>query len=118
MVKPGRDAICSTHPSGGSVFHTVAHNLQVLGLEYVDLLLLHWPCDDLDASVHAYEAMEQARNTGTARAIGVSNFNRAQIAQLESASGVRPAAIELEYHPWVSEETKQLCRGARNGASR
>jgi len=75
----------------------IAHNLKELGLDYVDLLLLHWPCDNMDASVHAYEAMEQSYRSGAARAIGVSNFNASSLASFMPRVSVKPSINQCGY---------------------
>jgi diketogulonate reductase-like aldo/keto reductase len=57
----------------------------VLDLEYVDLLLIHWPCDKFEDTLATYKALEPYVTSGKARAIGVSNFNAALIEQLVPA---------------------------------
>ena len=61
------------------------HDLAMLGVDQVDLLLLHWPCEDFDDTLAAYRAMEPLVAAGKARAIGISNFNADGIKQLFAA---------------------------------
>jgi len=65
-----------------------AIDLRLLGLENVDLMLLHWPCDTMDETVAAYRRLEDFALAGKARAIGISNFNTSAIEGL-FASGLR-----------------------------
>ena len=68
----------------------IDHNLAVLGLPYSDLLLLHWPCDNVEETVHTYRAMEEALRAGKARAIGVSNFNASALGAILPRVNVKP----------------------------
>ena len=56
----------------GDPAKNIQHNFDVLGLDYVDLMLLHWPCDDMDDSVATYKALEPLVASGKAKAIGIS----------------------------------------------
>ena len=75
----------------------IEHNYDVLGLDYVDLMLLHWPCDDLDDSVAYYKAMEPLIASGRARAIGVSNFNASALEKFLPQVTVKPAVNQCGY---------------------
>ena len=56
-----------------------------------DLVLLHWPCDTFEQTLAAYAQLEDALDSGLARAIGVSNFNTSQLSQLLDSARVAPA---------------------------
>ena len=73
------------------------HDFEVLGLDYVDLMLLHWPCDDFEGSVQAYKAMETIYKNGQARAIGISNFNASALASFLPRVSVKPAINQCGY---------------------
>jgi 2,5-diketo-D-gluconate reductase A len=70
-----------------------------LGLEYVDLYLIHWPLPRIDRYVQTWRAMIRLRTEGLIRSIGVSNFTAAQIERLEAETGVLPAVNQIELHP-------------------
>ena len=70
-----------------------------LGLEYVDLYLIHWPLPRIDRYVQSWRAMIRLRTQGLIRSIGVSNFTAAQIERLEVETGVLPAVNQIELHP-------------------
>jgi 2,5-diketo-D-gluconate reductase A len=94
---PGRhhgydDAIASTHES-----------LERLGLDYLDLHLIHWPNPGVGRYVDAWRALVDLRSQGLVRSIGVSNFTEAHLARIIEATGVRPAVNQIELHPYFPQ---------------
>lgn len=79
--------------------HSLAESLQNLGLDYVDLYLIHWPLPRLDKYVDSWKAMIDLRSEGLIRSIGVSNFTEAQLRRLIDETGVVPAVNQIELHP-------------------
>ena len=78
--------------------------LRRLGLEYVDLFLLHQPVPtDFDATVSAYQAIETMLTEGRARAIGVSNFGEHHLENLMQRTEVVPAVNQVELHPFFTQ---------------
>jgi len=75
-----------------------------LGLEYVDLYLIHWPLPRVDKYVESWKAMVKLREEGAVRSIGVSNFTAAQIDRLERETGVLPSVNQIEMHPLFPQE--------------
>ncbi|WP_327370996.1 aldo/keto reductase [Streptomyces sp. NBC_01217] len=75
-----------------------------LGLEYVDLYLIHWPLPRLDLYVDTWKALIRLREDGLVRSIGVSNFTAAQIGRLEQETGVLPAVNQIEMHPRLPQD--------------
>lgn len=79
-------------------------SLQRLGLDYIDLYLLHWPVpSELDATVAAYRAAEKLLADGVVRAIGVCNHNPAHLDNLMARANVVPAVNQVELHPSFSQ---------------
>ncbi|KAA9153349.1 aldo/keto reductase [Amycolatopsis acidicola] len=74
-------------------------SLGKLGLDYVDLYLIHWPEPDQDLYVETWRALEKIASDGRARAIGVSNFGTAELERLIKESDVVPAVNQVELHP-------------------
>lgn len=76
-------------------------SLEKLGLDYLDLYLIHQPMGDY---VGAYRAMEEAYKEGILRAIGVCNFYPARLADLCETVDVIPAVNQIELHPFFQQE--------------
>ena len=74
-------------------------SLEKLGLDYIDLYLIHWPVPKANEFVQAWEAFIQLRDEGLVRSIGVSNFNRPHLQQLLDETGVLPVVNQIELHP-------------------
>jgi diketogulonate reductase-like aldo/keto reductase len=75
-----------------------------LGLEYVDLYLIHWPLPRVDKYVDSWKAMIKLREEGLVRSIGVSNFTAEHIERLEKETGVLPSVNQIELHPLLPQE--------------
>ena len=76
-------------------------SLQKLGLDYIDLYLLHQPMGDY---IGAYRAMEEAYKEGKLKAIGVCNFYPSRLADLCETVEVKPAVNQVELHPFFQQE--------------
>ncbi|MEU9122223.1 aldo/keto reductase [Streptomyces sp. NPDC048506] len=74
-------------------------SLAKLGLEYVDLYLIHWPIPARDTYVDTYKAFEKIYADGRAKAIGVSNFTPAHLERLLGETSVVPTVNQIELHP-------------------
>ena len=83
--------------------------LTELGVEYVDLMLLHHAKNNgPEERAAQWKVLLAAKERGQIKHAGVSNFDREQIEALRASTGVMPAANQLEYHPYVSDETHGL----------
>jgi 2,5-diketo-D-gluconate reductase A len=78
-----------------------ARTLELLGFDYVDLFLIHWPLPTLyDGDfVSTWHVLEELKGDGRARSIGVSNFQVAHLERLAAESDVVPAVNQIELHP-------------------
>lgn len=74
-----------------------------LGLETLDLYLIHWPCPARGLFVETYRALEELYRAGRVRAIGVSNFQPDHLQQLMDATAIVPAVNQVELHPWLQQ---------------
>lgn len=74
-------------------------SLEKLGLDYVDLYLIHWPRPDLDKYLESWLALEQLKADDKTRSIGVSNFHRPHLEKVIAGSDTVPAVDQLELHP-------------------
>jgi 2,5-diketo-D-gluconate reductase A len=70
-----------------------------LGLNYVDLYLIHWPLPRVDKYIDSWRAMIKLRDDGVVRSIGVSNFTEEHVTRLLAETGVAPAVNQIELHP-------------------
>jgi 2,5-diketo-D-gluconate reductase A len=75
----------------------------LLGLDYLDLYLIHWPAPELGKYVDSWRALEKLYADGVVRAIGVSNFQPAHLEQLAASSSVVPAVNQVELHPYLQQ---------------
>ncbi|WP_460835744.1 aldo/keto reductase [Nocardioides hungaricus] len=94
---PGRhhgydDAVRSTHES-----------LERLGLEYLDLHLIHWPNPSVGTYVEAWRALIDLQRQGLVRSIGVSNFTETHLERIVDETGVTPAVNQIELHPYFPQ---------------
>ncbi len=78
-------------------------SLEKLGLDYLDLYLLHWPTKNFDATVQSYQAAEKLLAAGRVRAIGVCNHTEQHLDALIARSDVVPAVNQVELHPYFSQ---------------
>ncbi|WP_214747809.1 aldo/keto reductase [Exiguobacterium sp. s189] len=79
-------------------------SLDRLGLEYVDLFLIHWPMPRFGKFVETYKALEQLYEEGRVRAIGVSNFEVEHLEQIIQSCSIVPAVNQVEIHPYLSQK--------------
>lgn len=87
------------NPDQGRARAALEDSLDLLGLDYVDLYLIHWPVPRAGLFVRAWHALEQAQADGLARSIGVSNFTPRFLDQILTDGTVVPAVNQVEYHP-------------------
>ncbi|MBQ0825647.1 aldo/keto reductase [Streptomyces sp. RG38] len=78
-------------------------SLEKLGLDHVDLYLIHWPVPALDRHVDTYKAFEKLHADGRVRAIGVSNFLPEHLERLIGETSVVPAVNQIELHPQLQQ---------------
>nr|WP_157549891.1 aldo/keto reductase [Nonomuraea candida] len=78
-------------------------SLARLGLDYVDLFLIHWPVPAQDKYVQAWKEIEKVHRDGRARAIGVSNFTVATLTRLMEETEITPAINQIELHPYLQQ---------------
>ncbi len=79
-------------------------SLDDLGLDHLDLYLIHWPLARSTDLVATWEAVAALTETGRVRAVGVSNYTEAHLRTIIDATGVTPAVNQIEVHPYLSQE--------------
>lgn len=78
-------------------------SLSTLGLERIDLSLIHWPNPSQDKYLDTWRAMIDLRERGLIRSIGVSNFTEQMLTRLVDETGVVPAVNQIELHPYFPQ---------------
>ena len=80
-------------------------SLEKLGLDYVDLYLIHWPTPAKDNYVEAWLALEEIKAKGWSKSIGVSNFLEDHLRRVVAESSTVPAVNQIEAHPYLTNDT-------------
>ncbi|WP_369375026.1 aldo/keto reductase [Streptomyces sp. cg36] len=86
-----------------SVLREFDASLDKLGLDYIDLYLIHWPRAMRDDYVTVWSAFAEIAESGRAKAVGVSNFKEPQLRRIIDASGLTPAVNQVELHPQLAQ---------------
>lgn len=81
-----------------------ARSLDQLGLDHVDLYLVHWPVPSKGLFVETWRALQDVYADGRAKAIGVSNFTAAHLGRLLAETDVLPAVNQVELHPFLPQD--------------
>ncbi|GAF64615.1 2,5-diketo-D-gluconic acid reductase A [Bacillus sp. TS-2] len=85
-------------------------SIERLGLEYVDLYLVHWPAPKFDKYIDTYKALEKLYHDGRIKAIGVCNFEIEHLQRLLDECEVVPVLNQVECHPYLTQtELKSFC---------
>ena len=95
---PGR------HHGRQQAIDSIKGSLDVMGLDRIDLQLIHWPNPSVGQYVDTWRGMIEAREQGLVRSIGVSNFTEDHLTELIEETGVVPAVNQVELHPYFPQE--------------
>lgn len=79
-------------------------SVERLGVDYVDLYLIHWPVPEANLFVDSFKALAQLREQGRVRSIGVSNFATEHLRTLIDGTGIVPAVNQIELHPRLPQQ--------------
>ncbi len=94
---PGR------HHGRQEAVDSIKGSLDRLGLDRIDLQLIHWPNPSVGKYVDTWRGLIEARERGLVRSIGVSNFTEGQLTELIEETGVVPAVNQVELHPYFPQ---------------
>ena len=86
----------------GNEQKAIETSLKKLGLDYVDLYLVHWPIKDKYVSV--WKQMEKFAQSGKAHTVGVSNYTEKQLKEIIDLGSLIPAVNQIELHPYLSQK--------------
>ncbi len=85
-----------------------------LGIDQIDLFLIHWPVPSLDKYVEAWKTLIELRNAGRIKSIGVSNFNQDHLERIIGETGVVPVVNQIELHPRFQQRDKREFHAEHN----
>ncbi|HWC24508.1 MAG TPA: aldo/keto reductase [Flexivirga sp.] len=94
---PGR------HHAYDDALASIRTSLETLGIDHIDVQLIHWPNPSVDKYVEAWKALVTAQQDGLVTTIGVSNFTGAHLERIIEATGVTPAVNQIELHPYFPQ---------------
>lgn len=95
---PGR------HHAYDAAIASTRESLHRLGIDHLDLHLIHWPNPDRDEYTETWRALVDLRRDGLVTSIGVSNFTAEHLRRIIDASGVVPVVNQIEMHPYFPQE--------------
>lgn len=96
--------LAGRHHDYDSALEAGYESVSRLGLERLDVLLIHWPNPLTNKYREAWRALVELRDRGVVRSIGVSNFTGEHLANIIEDSGVTPAINQIELHPYFVQE--------------
>ncbi|CAM5702908.1 aldo/keto reductase [Mycolicibacterium aubagnense] len=88
-------------------------SLDKLGMEYVDLYMIHWPAGDISKYVDSWGALIKLHNDGTAKSIGVCNFSDEDLSTIIDLSYVSPVVNQIELHPLLNQAALRAVHAER-----
>ena len=114
---PRADLFVTTKLDGGyqgddRAIAGLADSLGRLGLDYVDLLLIHWPVPARDLYVSTWRTFEKLLAEGLARSIGVSNFKPAHLERLRAETDIVPAVNQIQISPYITRAEQRAYNAA------
>jgi 2,5-diketo-D-gluconate reductase A len=95
--------VWNTDHGYGQTLRAFDKSTGLLGIDEVDLYLIHWPTPARDVYLDSWRALIRLREEGRARSIGVSNFHDAHLRKIIDETGVIPAINQIELHPWLPQ---------------
>lgn len=105
---PGRDQ------GYDSAIRSAETSLETLGLDRIDLYLIHWPNPSVDKYVETWRAMISLRDAGTVRHIGVSNFTEEMLTRIADETGEWPVVNQVELHPYFPQDELRAFHAAHD----
>lgn len=106
---PREEVLLTTKIPGRAHAHDLAlqsvrDSAEHLGVEQIDLVLIHWPNPSQDRYAEAWRALVDAQQDGLVRSIGVSNFTENHLRRVIDETGVVPVVNQIELHPYFPQE--------------
>ena len=92
--------------------------MKKLGLDQLDLFLIHWPVPSQDKYVEAWKTLVELQKQGRIKSIGVSNFNQDHLERIIKETGVTPVVNQIELHPRFQQRDKRDFHSSTTSTSR
>jgi len=103
--------VWNSHQGYNKTLQAFEESMEKLGLDRLDLYLVHWPAPEHDLYIETYEALEKLYKDGRVRAIGVSNFEIEHLKRLLDTCEIPPVVNQIECHPYLQQhEIKAFCK--------
>jgi len=103
--------VWNSHQGYTETLEAFEESMDKLGLDHLDLYLVHWPAPAHDLYIETYEALEKLYKDGRVRAIGVCNFEIEHLERLLDTCEVPPVVNQIECHPYLQQhEIKAFCK--------
>ncbi|MFV0333899.1 MAG: aldo/keto reductase [Tropicimonas sp.] len=93
---------------------SIERSLKTMGIDALDLILIHWPVPSRDLYVETWQALIEARQDGLVRSIGVSNFNAEHLDRIIGETGVTPVLNQIEVNPELQQPQMRAANAERN----
>ncbi len=104
----------NTDQGRASAIEACEKSLELLGLEYVDLYLIHWAQPKQNKYRESWESLLELRERGLVKSVGVSNFTTSQIDEIIADTGVKPVVSQIETHPFFNQAQQRAENAARS----
>lgn len=91
---------------------SVQRSLETIGVDQLDLVLIHWPVPSQDLYVETWEALLEMRNEGLMKSVGVSNFNADHLERIIAATGEAPVLNQIELNPELQQPEMRAVNAA------
>ena len=103
--------VWNSHQGYTETLEAFEESMDKLGLDHLDLYLVHWPAPAHDLYIETYEALEKLYKDGRVRAIGVCNFEIEHLERLLDTCEIPPVVNQIECHPYLQQhEIKAFCK--------
>ncbi len=96
---------------------SIETSLQVMDLDHLDSVLIHWPNPSQESHVEAWRGLVEAKEAGLVRSIGVSNFTARHLDDVIAATGETPATNQIELHPYFPQVEQRAADEERGVAT-